>query len=635
MASTDIATDGNGVSDGGPGTWNTTTLNWDEGTAPHVAWNNTSISTAIFGGTAGTVTISPVGISAAGLEITGAYTFDGDPLTLTSAASIANDTTVNFFAKIISSAGLTKSGIGTLVLRNTNGINGNLTISGGTLQLGNNADTGSLSGPSYAGNISIATGATLIDKSNTTATLSGVISGGGILNKGGSGTLTLTGANTYTGRTKILGSGAGGPAMSVSSFNSVKSGSIVTGGGPVATPIASSSLGAPKTVSGGTIEFGSAGNQRSSTLYYTGLGETTDRVMQVGFNSGSDQTIYANGSGLLKFTSTFVIDRSSGGQGASLILRGTGNGEMGGGTSGGVIPGFLQKTDAGSWTLGGTTTVDDLIVSGGTLDIDGTLDAVTSAPTPGTGLVTVTGGTLRVDGLLSFVTTTTISGGTVSGTGSLRFDIDGTTSDRVTMTSGALIATGLTIAVNATGSGLTLSEYLLVNATGGTLTGPFAGVTGAPGYELNYDTPNQVKLVKTGGATYASWAGGFGGLSDPSASHDFDNGGLDTGVEWVVGGDPADGSDDAGNAPRVSEDGTYLVFTYNRRDDAKDDANTAITVEYGSDLDGWTPARNTVDGVIITPTPGSPFDVVEVKIPMSLAVGDKLFARINVVVTTP
>ena len=145
-----------------------------------------------------------------------------------------------------------------------------------------------------------------------------------------------------------------------------------------------------------------------------------------------------------------------------------------------------------------------------------------------------------------------------------------------------------------------------------------------------------MKLVKTGGATYASWAGGFGGLSAPSVFFYFDNGGLDTGVEWVVGGDPADGSDDAGNAPRVSEDGTYLVFTYNRRDDAKDDANTAITVEYGSGLDGWTPARkHSRPGVIITPTPGSPFDVVEVKIPMSLAVGDKLYARINVVVTTP
>ena len=34
------------------------------------------------------------------------------------------------------------------------------------------------------------------------------------------------------------------------------------------------------------------------------------------------------------------------------------------------------------------------------------------------------------------------------------------------MTSDALIATGLTIAVNATGSGLTLSEYLLVKCDG-------------------------------------------------------------------------------------------------------------------------------------------------------------------------
>ena len=219
-----------------PGTWDTTVLNWDEGTAPHVAWNNSSNTMAIFGGTAGTVTIAPGGITAAGLDITGGYTFDGDPLTLTSTASIANNTTVNILGKIISSAGLTKTGIGTLVLRNTNGINGNLTISGGTLQLGNNADTGSLSGTSYAGNISIATGATLIDKSNTTATFSGVISGGGTLNKGGSGTLTLTGANTYTGRTKILGSGAGGPAMSVSSFNSVTSGSIETGEAPWQLP---------------------------------------------------------------------------------------------------------------------------------------------------------------------------------------------------------------------------------------------------------------------------------------------------------------------------------------------------------------------------------------------------------------
>ena len=134
---------------------------------------------------------------------------------------------------------------------------------------------------------------------------------------------------------------------------------------------------------------------------------------------------------------------------------------------------------------------------------------------------------------------------------------------------------------------------------------------------------------------YAAWTTGpfLGTLSNTNASIDFDNGGLATGIEWVVGGDPTDASDDAGKAPTVSEDGTYLVFTYNRTDAANDDANTSIVVEYGSSLTGWTTAQNAVAGVIINETPGSPSDVVEVKIPMSLAVGDKLFARLNVVVT--
>ena len=42
------------------------------------------------------------------------------------------------------------------------------------------------------------------------------------------------------------------------------------------------------------------------------------------------------------------------------------------------------------------------------------------------------------------------------------------------------------------------------------------------------------------------------------------------------------------------------------------------------------------DGVLITETPGSPTDTVEVKIPKSLASpGTSLFARLNVVVTMP
>lgn len=119
-------------------------------------------------------------------------------------------------------------------------------------------------------------------------------------------------------------------------------------------------------------------------------------------------------------------------------------------------------------------------------------------------------------------------------------------------------------------------------------------------------------------------------LTDTTPSLDFDGGGLPTAVEWVVGGDPTDQSDDAGLAPTVSEDETYLIFTYLRTDVAAN-SNTIIAAEYGSDLEGWTDAQDQVDGVIITVTDGDPIDTVEVKIPKSLAgPGSKLFVRLNV-----
>ena len=141
------------------------------------------------------------------------------------------------------------------------------------------------------------------------------------------------------------------------------------------------------------------------------------------------------------------------------------------------------------------------------------------------------------------------------------------------------------------------------------------------------------------GTPYDTWAGGpfAGTLTDPSAGVDFDNGGLATGIEWVVGGDPTNGGDDASVAPVLDNttDPDFFIFTYRRDDDAAADANTAIKVEYGSALAGWTPATAGPD-IIITPTDdgaGVGIDSVQVKIRRTLAVGGKLFARLNVVVT--
>jgi hypothetical protein len=158
---------------------------------------------------------------------------------------------------------------------------------------------------------------------------------------------------------------------------------------------------------------------------------------------------------------------------------------------------------------------------------------------------------------------------------------------------------------------------------------------GSDGYEVDFD---DVQLTLTSsGSPYGTWAGGpfLGTLTDPSAALDFDGGGLSTGVEWVVGGDPTNGSDDAAKAPTFDNtaDVDYFIYTYNRTDAANTDADTTIKVQYGSDLSGWTPALHDGTNIIITPTDNGATDSVQVKIKRTLALGGKLFARLNVVVT--
>jgi len=102
-------------------------------------------------------------------------------------------------ANAISGTGaLVQDGTGTTTLSANNSYSGATTISAGTLEIG---AAGRLGGGSYSGNI-IKTGAFIMG-SNSNQTLSGVISGNGALTKAGSGTLTLSGSNSYTGPTSL------------------------------------------------------------------------------------------------------------------------------------------------------------------------------------------------------------------------------------------------------------------------------------------------------------------------------------------------------------------------------------------------------------------------------------------------
>ncbi|MGO3890185.1 MAG: autotransporter domain-containing protein [Paenalcaligenes sp.] len=110
--------------------------------------------------------------------------------------------------------GLTKLGAGTLVLTGANTYLGTTTVTGGRLQVGDGAIAGSM-----AGNADVQAGGTLAFKRSDRVVYAGVISGTGNLRQEGSGTLVLTGDNSFTGVTTIasgslqIGDGANGGSL--------------------------------------------------------------------------------------------------------------------------------------------------------------------------------------------------------------------------------------------------------------------------------------------------------------------------------------------------------------------------------------------------------------------------------------
>jgi autotransporter-associated beta strand protein len=138
---------------GGNGPWNSAALWWNG--FSNAAWPASGLTNeAIFGGNAGTVTLDPAGLAANRLTFnTTGYLLQNGPLTLNGTAPavfIATGVTAQISAPISGTAGLIKSGPGSLALTGSN-IYGNTAIQQGILQLNSGASLG-------AGSITLGTG---------------------------------------------------------------------------------------------------------------------------------------------------------------------------------------------------------------------------------------------------------------------------------------------------------------------------------------------------------------------------------------------------------------------------------------------------------------------------------------------
>jgi fibronectin-binding autotransporter adhesin len=520
----------------------------------------------------GTVTLLGDNTYGGGTIITGGslhgttVTLQGDIHINASNANVTFDQAVNgsYTDNITGSGSLTKTGGGTLTLLGDNGYTGGTTVSGGTLA----GTTVSLDG-----NISITAGAHVILDQSAPGTFVGEITGGGDLTKDGTGTVTLSGTNDYSGGTAV-------DAGILQGTTSSLQGNIFAAGGADVTfaQAANGSYTGQLSGNGSLTKTGVGILTLTGASSYQGGTDVTAGGLSISaddnLGSGGTVTLAANTS--LAFTAggtythaitvegdpTFIV-------GPGLTVTQSGAIADGGGTPGVVEVsggGTLALTDAANSYSGGTSVVD-----GSTLSIadDRALGASTGDLTLGDA---TTSGTLAVTTTLSSTRDVTLEagGGTIDTSPGAAATLGGILTGDGELTkvdSGTLLLTGA-------------NDY-----SGG--TNIFGGVLQGTTTSLQGDITDNASLVfnQSANGSYDGAIQGAGSLTK-----------LGTGTVTLAGGNSYTGGTLVGA-------GTLQGTTQSLQGDITDNANVTFdqssSGDYGGHLSGSGSVTKSGAGTVV------------------------------------
>ncbi|EJD8840930.1 autotransporter-associated beta strand repeat-containing protein [Salmonella enterica] len=391
------------------------------------------------------------------------------------------------FDNAISGSGqVVKSGDETLTLSGTNSYTGGTTISGGTL-VATNVEA--------LGTGDVTNNATL--ELNTGGDFDNAISGSGQVVKSGDKTLTLSGANSYTGGTTINGG-----TLVASNVEALGTGDVTNDavlelntGGDFDNAISGSgqvvksgdemlTLSGSNTYTGGTLI--SDGTLVASNVEVLGTGDVTDNAT-LELNTGGDFDNAISGSGQVVKSGDKTLTLS----GANSYTGGT---TISGGTlvaSNVEALGTGDVTDNATLELNTGGTFDNAISGSGKVEKSGDKTLTLSGANSYTGGTLISGGTLVASNVEALGTGDVTDNATlelntggdftnnIGGTGRVEKSGDGTLtlSGSNTYTGGTLISSGTLVAndVNALGTGDVTDNATLKLNTGGDFTNNIGG----------------------------------------------------------------------------------------------------------------------------------------------------------------